>query len=94
MGEIKIEDNKLLDAFDEVRATEDKVVPIRILSSRENSVELQIELHYKGFPPETRNVSIPSSNRLLIEKHLKHIWQEQKPTNEPAELPAEIKIAP
>jgi len=92
MGEIKIEDNKLLDAFGEVRATEDKVVPVRILSSRENSVELQIELHYKGFPPETRNVLIPSSNKLLIEKHLKQIWQELKPTEQPVAVPAEVKI--
>jgi len=92
---VKVKDEiGVLEGFSATVATEDKVVPKAVLSKLENVTELQIELHYKGFPPETRNVSIPSSNRLLIEKHLKHIWQEQKPTNEPAELPAEIKIAP
>jgi len=92
---VKVKDEiGVLEGFSATVATEDKVVPKAVLSKLENVTELQIELHYKGFPPETRNVSIPSSNRLLIEKHLKQIWREQKPTNEPAELPAEIKIAP
>lgn len=89
---VEIEDNKILESFKSIIAKEDKVVPLKILDVKENNVELQIELHYIGFPPETRNVSIPTANKLLIEKHLKQIWNEQKPTIKNVELSNEIKI--
>jgi len=91
---VEIENNGILDAFEPTKATANKVVPVRVINSKEKSVELEIELHYVGHAPETRHVTIPSSNKLLIEKHLKEIWAEEKPTETEVELPAEIKIAP
>ena len=90
---MEIENTGVLDSFPVIVATEDKVVPLRVLRSLENSCELEIELHYKGLPPRQVNVSIPSSNRLLVEEHLKQIWAEQKPQPTPIELPSEILMS-
>jgi len=91
---VEIENNGVLEEFEATVAKEDKVKLIRVVSSKKKSVELEIELHYVGHAPETRHVTIPSSNKLLIEKHLKEIWAEEKPTETEVELPAEIKTAP
>lgn len=87
---VEVENNGVLEGFKATVATEDKIVPLLVLNRLENTTELTVELHYKGFPPETRNVSIPSANKLLIEKHLKQIWQEQKPMVQAIELSSVI----
>lgn len=87
--DIKVEDTGVLSQFPEVKATENKIVPTRILNVRNDSVDVEIELHYIGFPPEKRSVTIPSTNKLLIVQHLKQIWQELKPLAAPSDLTLE-----